>query len=113
MADLGDIGKQAWLRFPQYGGNGFTVIRSGGMIVEIDPAPTNAILNLTRNGVQVDRRRESGGTVEFYDLEPGNWIASSVFGGGTGTTWAIVVTPSSYTVTRLTSPTVPGFVYFG
>lgn len=114
MAYLGDIGVSVFSPFPQTMGNAFTLPRIGGMVIEIDPVVTGAIITIHRRGTLVDKRRaDDTGVVRFYDLEPGTYIANSVFDGQTGAAWSIVVTPTTYTVTRIASPQVSGFIAFG
>jgi hypothetical protein len=107
MANLGDIGLSVPDPFSQRTGNEFTLWRAAGMIIEIDPAPSGAVLSLTRRGVLVDTRRTSDDDIaRFYDLEPGNYIATVTFGTQSGTAWRIVVTPTTYTVTRVSSTAI-------
>lgn len=114
MANLGNIGRSVFSPFPQRSGNTFTRVRSAGMVIEIDPVVPGAIIVVHRFGTLVDKRRaDDTGVVRFYDLEPGTYIANSVFDGQTGAAWSIVVTPTTYTVTRIASPQVSGFIAFG
>lgn len=114
MAYLGDIGRIVPGPNPQYGGNAFTYIRPSGMVIEIDPVVPGAIIVIHRRGTLADKRRADDlGIVRFYDLGPGTYIANSVYDGQTGAAWSIVVTPTTYTVTRISSPVVAGFIAFG
>lgn len=113
VADLGDIG--AFINAPpvqQAFLTGFVFYRAGGMVIVISPS-VGRVVQLTTNGVPVDRRASVGGDVEFFDLEPGNYIATTTLGTGTGTTWSVIVTPTTYTVTRITSTAVQGAGAFG
>lgn len=84
------------------------------MAVEIDPAVPGGNIILSSRGSVVDKRVVTDdGVVRFYDLAPGNYVANSVYAGQTGAGWTIVVTPTTYSVTRVSSPTVAGFVAFG
>jgi hypothetical protein len=96
---------------PEDGANGYMrYVRSGGMVIEIDPAPIATVI-LSKLGLVVDIRvTDDDNICRFYNLEPGNYIATSAYRGQTGTTWSIVVTPTTYSVQRITAPGVFGFI---
>jgi hypothetical protein len=113
MAYLGDIGVATAQVAQRAGVPSYRVHRPpSGMAVDI-PALAGSIVQLGVGGVMVERVYSSSGTARFWDLQPGNYVATVMWGTGTGSAWSVVVTPSSYTVTRLGGGGVTGYIAVG
>ena len=112
MADLGDIGISSGVPVQQIYLPSFKLYRPSGMVVNV-PALDGAIVYLAANGLALHRVRAGPSGANFYDLSVGNFTAVVTYGPGTGSAWSIVVTPSSYTVTRLGGGGVTGYIAVG
>ena len=97
------------------GGNSFMRYeRAGGMTIEVAPVIEGAILQMSFFGRLTDiRAGDSDNICRFYDFDPGNYVVNSLWNGNTGAAWSVVVTPSTYTVTRISSTSPGGFVVQG
>lgn len=113
MANLGNIGQNKPFWKKQWAPPTYVMYRVGGLLINIPFAFSGSIVSIYSSGLEIDKRLSSGGDVTFYDLQPGNYTAVSVLGAGTGTTWSVIVGPTSYTVTRITSATIPSVITQG
>ena len=100
MAFLGDIGRSVSRGVVSTPPPAFRVRRVGGMLIDV-PGLDGATVTMFQRSAVVGKRLSVGGVAQFADLAPGNYQAVVTYGPGTGSAWSVVVTPSSYTVTRL------------
>lgn len=113
MAYLGDIGVSVARTVHRAGIPTFRLPRPpSGMAIDI-PALSGSIVQLGIAGVIVGREYSTANNARFWDLQPGNFVATVMWGPGTGSAWSVVVGPSSYTVTRLGGGGVTGFIAVG
>lgn len=82
------------------------------MAIDI-PALSGSIVQLGIAGVIAGREYSTANNARFWDLQVGNFVASVMWGPGTGSAWSVVVEPSSYTVTRIGGGGDTGFVVWG
>jgi hypothetical protein len=112
MAFLGDIGRSVNRGVASTPPPAFRIHRVGGMLVDV-PGLDGATVTMFQRSAVVGKRVVVGGIAQFADLAPGNYQAVVTYGPGTGSAWSVVVTPSSYTVTRLGGGGVTGYIAVG
>jgi hypothetical protein len=115
MAFLGDVGRAIQGSFQSIPAPTWRILRTalGGLDIQI-PTPEGTIALISRDGLFVDRQGSGpDNNVHFWDMAPGNYIVSAIIGPGAGGVWHVVVTPSSYTVTRLGGGGVTGYIAVG
>lgn len=112
MANLGDIGLSTSCGTNLAPAPVWRLWRSGGLDVQI-PALTDGVVSVHALGAEVDKVRSESNIAHAWNLAPGNYVATTIYGPGTGTAWSVIVTTTSYTVTLISGSGDTGFIVWG